>query len=214
LLNYIISGWQPGGRDVIFVPVALNYDHVLEDRFLIKADKTGVRRFRPPLGAVLLGLGGHVVKRLTGRFNGFGTASVSFGKPFSLSEEKGRNPAIDARMTAQVLMARVRAVMPVLPVPLVASVLIDGVGRTEADISARVEDLLERLRLSGTAMPRRDAAAMTRDALVVLRERGLVQVDGGVIRVSDDEQDVLAYYARSIAYLFETGDTVRIAQVR
>ena len=26
-------------RDVVFVPVALNYDRVLEDRFLIKADK-------------------------------------------------------------------------------------------------------------------------------------------------------------------------------
>ena len=33
LLNYIVSDFSPEGRDVIFVPVALNYDRVLEDRF-------------------------------------------------------------------------------------------------------------------------------------------------------------------------------------
>ena len=45
-LNYIVSGYQPGGRDVVFVPVALNYDRVLEDRVLMAADKAGERKFR------------------------------------------------------------------------------------------------------------------------------------------------------------------------
>ncbi|SMY06055.1 1-acyl-sn-glycerol-3-phosphate acyltransferase [Flavimaricola marinus] len=202
LLNYILSGWQPGGRDVIFVPVALNYDHVLEDRFLIKADKTGVRRFRPPLGDVLRGLGGHFLKRLTLRFKGFGTASVSFGAPLSLAAEVAENPAMDAEVTAQVLMARVRAVMPVLPVPLVSTVLIDGVPRSEATICRDVEALLETLRTKDAILPRREPEAITKAALAVLSERGLVKEDHGTYAVIPGEVDVLAYYARSIEHLF------------
>ena len=37
LLNYVISGADTEQRDVVFVPVALNYDRVLEDRILIEA---------------------------------------------------------------------------------------------------------------------------------------------------------------------------------
>ncbi len=36
-LNYIVTGFDPAGRDVVFIPVALNYDRVLEDRVLIEA---------------------------------------------------------------------------------------------------------------------------------------------------------------------------------
>ena len=45
-LSYIVGGFQPDGRDVVFVPVSLNYDRVLEDRVLIKAHTLGERRFR------------------------------------------------------------------------------------------------------------------------------------------------------------------------
>lgn len=34
LINYVISGWAAGGRDVVFVPVPINNDCVLEDCIL------------------------------------------------------------------------------------------------------------------------------------------------------------------------------------
>ena len=38
LLGYIVAGVsRPGGRDVVFVPVGLAYDRVLEDRVLVEA---------------------------------------------------------------------------------------------------------------------------------------------------------------------------------
>ncbi|HHI82260.1 MAG TPA: glycerol-3-phosphate acyltransferase, partial [Rhizobiales bacterium] len=38
LLNYIVSGFDlKGARDIVFVPVGLNYDRVLEDRILLSA---------------------------------------------------------------------------------------------------------------------------------------------------------------------------------
>ena len=86
LLSYIVGGYKEGGRDVVFVPVALNYDRVLEDRFLIKADKTGERRFRPPLWTIVSGTINHLWARVTRRFKKFGTAAVSFGAPLKLSE--------------------------------------------------------------------------------------------------------------------------------
>ena len=37
-LNYIVTGFDAETRDVVFIPVALNYDRVLEDRILMAAD--------------------------------------------------------------------------------------------------------------------------------------------------------------------------------
>ena len=47
LLSYIYTGFDPrGGRDVIFVPVGLAYDRVLEDRLLTEAQGADTLRFR------------------------------------------------------------------------------------------------------------------------------------------------------------------------
>ena len=40
-------------RDVVFVPVAINYDRVLEDRVLISADEAGTRRFDAQISVIL-----------------------------------------------------------------------------------------------------------------------------------------------------------------
>jgi glycerol-3-phosphate O-acyltransferase len=37
LLGYMTAGYAPEGRDVVFVPVGLAYDRVLEDRILTEA---------------------------------------------------------------------------------------------------------------------------------------------------------------------------------
>ena len=47
LFSYILDGFRPGqSRDVVFVPVAINYDRVMEDRNLLDAHEKGTRRFR------------------------------------------------------------------------------------------------------------------------------------------------------------------------
>ena len=46
LISYIVEGWTPEARDVVFVPVGLAYDRVLEDRVLVDAAASGTRRFR------------------------------------------------------------------------------------------------------------------------------------------------------------------------
>jgi glycerol-3-phosphate O-acyltransferase len=84
LLSYFMAGFEPEGRDIMFVPVGLAYDRVLEDRVLTEAARTGVRRFRPGiLGAI--GFAGRMLWRsLRGNFPGFGATAAAFGPPVSL----------------------------------------------------------------------------------------------------------------------------------
>ena len=84
LLSYIVADHDPGGRDVVFVPVGIAYDRVLEDGILTKAAGDGSRRFRANPVAVIWGALGIVVRVMVRRFKGFGTAAAAFGNPVSL----------------------------------------------------------------------------------------------------------------------------------
>ena len=52
ILKYIVEDRDEGDRDVAFVPVALNYDRVFEDRILVAAGQKGERRFRARISVV------------------------------------------------------------------------------------------------------------------------------------------------------------------
>ncbi len=55
LLSYLVDGFDPdGARDIVFVPVAINYDRVLEDRVLIAAHARGDRRFGARISVVVV----------------------------------------------------------------------------------------------------------------------------------------------------------------
>lgn len=202
LLSYIVSDFDPSGRDVIFVPVALNYDRVLEDRFLIAAHKSRVRRFRPPLLTVLRGTAFHLWSRMTGRFAKFGTASVGFGPPLSLRAFTAGGQGDATRKVAAELMARMRAVVPVLPVPLVARALCGGATRVPA-LEAAVAEALGQLAGRAMGLPRRGPARLVADGLAILRERNLVEGPDDDLRIAPGAGDILAFYAASIAHHFE-----------
>ena len=200
LLNYIIESYENGGRDVIFVPVAINYDQVLEDRFLIKAGKGGNRRFRPPAMTVINSVSAYFWRRLTGQFKGFGTASVAFGTPLYLS-----NFDVKADLTgevAQELMARIRAVVPVLAAPLVARAMIETGAMTRPAIEASVSAMIADLKEKRMPLPKRDIPAIVNETLNRFSLRNLVACDGDDVRVMGDGGDVLTYYANSIKHHF------------
>lgn len=199
ILSYIIDGFDPEGRDVVFVPVALNYDRVLEDRFLVKADETGVRRFRPPLFTVLGGVAGYLLARLRGKMTTFGTANVSFGNPMSL-RDFATGQTGDAKDVGSELMTRIARVIPLLPVPMVARALLAG-AKTQTEIATYIGDMMEHLPETVRA-PRRPADVLTRDGLNNLRRRGVV-VGDEAITIPDDQKGVLRYYANSIAHHFD-----------
>ncbi|MEO0358232.1 MAG: 1-acyl-sn-glycerol-3-phosphate acyltransferase, partial [Pseudomonadota bacterium] len=86
LLAYVIGAYTPGARDVVFVPVAVNYDRVLEDHVLIAAGERGDRRFGAKISVVFKQMFKHLWLRITGKYHKFGYAAASFGTPLSLAD--------------------------------------------------------------------------------------------------------------------------------
>lgn len=205
LLSYIVGDYKEGGRDVVFVPVALNYDRVLEDRFLIRADKTGERKFRPPLWTVFTGTLTHLWARITRRFQKFGTAAVSFGAPLKLSDFAQGQSGDFTDGLAEEMMERIRNVVPVLAVPLVARLVLQGGTITEAEMVAQVAAIKADLEARGIPAPRRDPAVVVTAGLAELRARSALRESGGQISVAKSEIDLVSYYARSIEHHFCAG---------
>ncbi len=215
LLGHILGGFDPAGpRDVVFIPVGLSYDRVIEDRILTEAHEAGGRRFRArPL--VVLGFAAKVIwRKLRGRFPGFGHAAVSFGAPLSLRDHLAAAPGTSPDALAERLMAEVRRVVPVLPVPLVAAALLDGGPVTRAGLTARVAGLRVRLKLSGAILRQTDAApeALTRAALRPLVARGIVSDRDGFLSVAPGMAGLLAFHAAPARQALDAAAALKITK--
>jgi len=207
LLNYVVSDFDPEGqRDVVFVPVALNYDRVLEDRVLMSAADAGVRKFRFSLLKMLGFIARQIKFKMTGRYHRFGYASVSFGDPVSLREFVKTCPDNVTECVAEKVMERVREVVPVLPVPMVTTVLLAAEGPLNGDeVAARVTELANWLEANGAHVhvPRDSLGYAAEIGLKILSMRHMVIETDGVFTASEKEQAALQFYANSIAHLVE-----------
>ncbi len=206
LLKYLVEERSPDARDVVFVPVALNYDRVFEDRLLVAAAETGARRFPARISVVARFVLWQVWLRLRGRYRRHGHAAVSFGAPLSLAAFERDSPGAGVEKLAETLMARVGAEVPVLPVPLVARALICADGPLDrAALDAAVAGLLAQV---PRALPRPkeddvdSPAAVARFGLRALTGRGIVSQEGDQVQIVPGEHAMVRYYAASIAHLF------------
>ncbi|HQU66943.1 MAG TPA: 1-acyl-sn-glycerol-3-phosphate acyltransferase [Albidovulum sp.] len=200
ILSYIVAGWHPGGRDVVFVPVALAYDRVIEDRVLVAAHAEGTRRFRAPLWSIAKFIGRQLRRALMGRFQKFGSAAVAFGAPVSLSAylAEARGDAV-AELAAD-LMARIAGGVPVLPVPLFSAALGADMVAPRAVVLARAEVLAERLRAAGARLdlPEGGVPAAVDYALQLLTLRKVVTEDQGQLTVTESERGLIGFYAAAV----------------
>ena len=196
LLSYIVAGHDPVGRDVVFVPVGLGYDRVLEDGILLAAQASGTRAFRMRPLSVLAFAAGNVGRMIIGRFHGFGTAAAAFGAPISLRAYLGQNAGATTEMLGQHLMQEILRVVPVVPVPLVAAALLTRPAHQIA-LMAEVGRLTDELAQHGAILklaPQGQQATVS-EALRVLRERGLVDADLGH---TDAGRALLSFYAAPV----------------
>lgn len=194
LLSYIVEGWQPGERDVVFVPVGLAYDRVLEDRVLIEAAASKTKRFRNRPFRVAIHALRFLWARMRKRTRGFGTAAAGFGAPVSLRAHLAQGGTVEG--LGDRLMAAIAAVVPVLPVPLVARALGDG-AESRAELLARVEALVGRLKAAGAVLklPPQGLEVTLEEGLTPLIRRGLVTED---FQPVPGERALLAFYAASV----------------
>ena len=225
LLDYMLKGFDPAGeRDLVFIPVGINYDRVIEDRTLLrKLDTTAGR------GSLVRTLGitaRYVVKQLAfmlmGRRFRYGYACVNFGKPVSMRKHVAAG-GVDFRVLSEaqrrdrvaevgtLLMTHIGQIVPVLPVPLVAAVLMRDPQRalTELELKAAVTDLIQRVEALGAHVyvPRTDRNYALTVGLRILTLRHLVVERDGLFAANQLELPVLAYYANSIAHLWDVAPT-------
>ena len=205
-------------RDIWFVPVALNYDRVLEDRSLIRElIAAGDRPGRlAQLGTVTSYLVSNTVRLFTGRLKRYGRVAVNFGTPLSLRAWLATAPANvltlpkeqrlpQLERLAREMLTRIGAIIPVTPVPLAAAALL-SFGQTVITKDAlleRMDQLRDRLREVNGKVVRGGAriAEVWDRAWRMLRMRRLVVVDGESLVILPRGRPLLEYYANSIAHL-------------
>jgi len=231
LLSYMVAGFDPhGARDVVFIPVGVNYDRVLEDRMLTSAANMPAGE-KPVFGfdpaTFVRHLFQHIGMALRGEWYRFGYTCVSFGEPISLRTYVGdRN--IDFRTLAPQsrhleierlgleLMDAVGRVVPALPVSLVATAILDAGTQslTPFEIKGRVSSLIGELEQRGcyVHIPRADRDYAITVGLRMLTLRRLVLKDDGNYRADPGELALLQYYANAIAHLFKPTRTQPLAR--
>jgi glycerol-3-phosphate O-acyltransferase len=227
VIDYMLRGFYPHGeRDLVFVPLGLNYDRVLEDRtLLLGAEPSSADAARPKKPGRLtaisttLGFVGHQLwLMMRSQWHRFGYACVNFGTPISIREYVAAR-GIDFRTLSREdrlrevsalgrsLMDAVGRLVPVLPVPLVASVLLasSDAALSEFELKSRVSALVTKLEAAGARIyvPRSDWDYAVSAGLRMLVMRHLVDDESGLYRARAAEAPVLRYYANSIAHLLE-----------
>jgi glycerol-3-phosphate O-acyltransferase len=215
LLDYMLRDYDPARRDLVFVPVGLNYDRVLEDRTQL-AGAAGQRKgaAHTAAGAARFTLR-NAWQWVGGRWHRFGYACVNFGTPISmrdwLSERGGDLRALPreerARRVQELgdeLIGAVGQVIPALPVPLVATVLLDSdEPLTSLEVHRRTLTLARRIQAAGghVYVPRTDEEYATAVGLRALVLRRLIEERDGSFAPVPAEVPMLRYYANSIRHL-------------
>ncbi len=219
LISYMLEGFDPTARDVVFIPVGLNYDRVLEDRSLV-AEISGPppnQAFYTKAVKSLAFIGKNLRLRFAGKWHKFGYACVAFGKPLSLKsvfEERNVPHFFDLKKDDQSalieylgneLMARIGAAVPAMPVSLVAQVLVSkgGEGVDLLRLKGEVNDLIDELGKQGVHVhvPRSDRDYAVTAGLRMFVLRDMVTEDAeGLYRITPGEEALVAYYANSLAH--------------
>jgi glycerol-3-phosphate O-acyltransferase len=218
ILDYMLRNYEADNdRDIVFIPVGINYDRTLEDRSLLRdldpqaekkstwfAVKTTVRfAWRS------------VVLMLLSRWQRFGYACVNFGPGISMRRYARKNGLNFNQMNrdlrfqeietfAEQLMGNIQVVIPILPVALVATVMIssDNDGLSAFEVETRVNELIEDLHRQDAPLyvSSRSRVQTILNALNMLKLRKLVVESDSIFRATPGEVDVLSYYANSIAH--------------
>ena len=215
-LDYMLRDYHPDiDKDIVFVPVGINYDRVIEDRSLLRRlDPEAKKRSVWFIIKTTLGfLHKNLMLSRKSRWRRFGYASVNFGKPVSaksycqrqhidFSKMETDQRFVSVQHLAEHLMQSISDVVPILPVALMSEVLLSKNQQWESELEiktralARIDVLKEKgapINISSSACEQ-----VLAGALDILIGRGLVKTENNLLKVNEESVDVLVYYANSI----------------
>jgi len=217
-LDYMLRDYHPhNDRDIVFIPVGINYDRVIEDRSLVRRlDKNVEKR---SAWFVLKTTVSFIFKNASlsrkNRWRRFGYASVNFGEPVSAKEYCEVNEIdfssldredrfVRVESLADSIMSNITKVVPIVPTALVSEVLLKNIKewRSELEIKTQCAERIKQLADAGAPIDISASAveSVLGSAMDILVGRGLVEVKDNLYRMKDSEIDIIKYYANSIVH--------------
>ena len=217
-LDYMLRDYHPvNDRDVVFIPVGINYDRVIEDRSLVRRLEKNVEK--RSMWFVIKTSFSFIFKNALlsrkNRWRRFGYASVNFGEPvsakkycetnsldFSVLQTEERFARVE--YLAEKIMSNIEQVVPVLPVALMSEVLIENKGKWTSALELKTlgAEKIEQLEKAGAPIDISSSALenVLGSALDALTGRGLLEEKENLYRMKSSEKDIINYYANSISH--------------
>ena len=160
MLDYIVTAKRDPAftAPLFFIPTAINYDRVLEDRNLTEelVGREDRSTKMEKLNTTLEFLFKNTLRSALKRFKRYGYAIVTFGKPISVDEFIAAHPDVLAeefeerkpslQLLAENTMREIGAALPVAPVPLVARIFCSHELLSDREIVDTLGDAMGRLR--------------------------------------------------------------------
>ncbi len=225
LLDYVLGvAREPAMRGRLYVvPVAINYDRVLEDRSLLRELDAREGRKRPPryvqLGEVLRYVWWNMARLVARRWKRYGRAAVVVGDPFPISpwldrqdSETGGLFAIDRtdrlariQLLSDSVLEKIAAIIPVTPVTLACAAIqsFDGDFISHAQLIERMAEMRDVLRELNARVVHREGSVeeiFDRAWRMLSMRRILVRIGDGY-SVLPGNRVLISYYANSISHL-------------
>jgi glycerol-3-phosphate O-acyltransferase len=221
LLDYVLGiARDPSYRGRMhIVPVAVNYDRVLEDRSLLRELASRDGQARPSrivqLGEVARYLWWNTARLVVRRWQRYGRAAVVVGRPMPLADWLTDNaelfelskPERLARVQAlcDQVMSRIGTLIPVTPVPLACAAIqsFDRDFIPRAQLLERMAEMRDALVDVNGRVVRHDGdiAATFDRAWRMLRMRRVLAIEGDAYVVLPRGRELVSYYANSISHL-------------
>ncbi len=222
LLNYLVKALGEGNcKDIVFIPCALNYDKIPEDKTLIAHQEEGFesKGVLYSLFSFLKFISTVSTYVMPRKHKPFGYACVNFGKPVSLNEwqvERGvilseqdhadRRESITA--LGNDLAGRIGNLLPILPTYLLASVLSNSedLPISELKLKVRATRLIDDLVAAGAPvfLPNNDGDYALSQGIYVLLRRKIIEPTGdGQFRLVESKRMLLEYYCNTISGFVE-----------
>lgn len=226
LLDYVLGAARdPALRKRLYIiPVAINYDRVLEDRSLLRELDAREGRKRPPryvqFSEVARYVWWNVVRLLARRWKRYGRASVVIGDPIAVApwlEQQDRETGVGffaveradrlARVQAlsNVVLEKIAGLVPVTPVSLACAALqsfdADFVSRKK--LVERMSEMREVLQKLNARVVHREGSAedLFERAWRMLKMRRMLAETGDGYAILPAGRPLTSYYANSIAHL-------------
>jgi glycerol-3-phosphate O-acyltransferase len=177
------------GPKLFIVPVAINYDLVLEDHILARQR---VKKQQRPFARELAEMVRYAVGYRSRAF-------VTFGAPIHIDHRTAESRSDVLELTREV-RRKIGAMVKVLPTAVFASAMRPSIA--ERDLEARIDRLIDELTARHANMGVSSGRHAIEEAAAPLETRGIIVAEHGRFRVR--ERTVLRYYAHTIEHLLAT----------